>query len=262
MTMTAERKYWTDHHASHLGFGPLSIFIRKLLRRGLLSTNDQQSIAELSVRVQRFDPEAQLLREGDHALVCPILLEGFAYRYKVAADGGRQIVALKVPGDALDFQSIHLRQSDHDLRCLTRATIAFVPLKEFEILSDQRPAIARAIQVDTLIEGSIAREWLLNNGRRNAEERLAHFLCELYYRIGEIEEPPPLGFEVPLTQEQLADLLGLTPVHINRMLKLLERRGALDRNGARRPRIGDISRLREISHFSEVYLHQDNLGAG
>lgn len=248
---------WMDYHAREMHLGPLSIFVRKLLNRTRLSTHDQAALAELPHKIRRVEADTRILHEGDRAEVCPVLLDGFVYRYKVAANGGRQIVALKVPGDALDFQSVYLHRADHDIRTLTPATLALIPLRQIEALALARPAVARAILVDTILEGSIAREWLLNIGRRNAEARLAHLLCELFYRLGEIAGLPLAEFTVPLTQEQLADLLGLTPVHINRMLKLLEAKGAISRSG-RRLWVSDLARLRDISDYSDVYLHRNN----
>lgn len=249
---------WMDYHARTMDLGALSIFVRKLLNRSSLSAEDQRALGTLSYTIQRIEADSQILREGDRATVCPVLLDGFAYRYKVASDGGRQIVALKVPGDALDFQSAYLATADHDVRALTPAIVAFLPLRAIEALASERAPIARALLIDTVLEGSISREWLLNIGRRKAEARLAHLLCELFYRIGEIAGLPQADFDVPLTQEQLADLLGLTPVHINRMLKLLERKGAVRRVG-RRLRIGDMDQLRAISGFSDHYLHRGNI---
>lgn len=249
---------WMEYHADALKLGPLSIFIQKLLNRSPLSSSDQRAIAALPHRMQSVDADTDILSEGDHVGQCPILLDGLVYRSKVAAEGGRQIVALKIPGDILDFQSAYLRQADHDIRSLTSATLAFVALGDLEKLVLSRPAIARAFVVDTLLEGSIAREWLLNVGRRDAEARLAHLLCEIFCRIGEIAGLPVPDLDVPLKQEQLADLLGLTPVHINRMLKRLEEKGAVVRVG-RRTRVSNLSTLRSISGFSDTYLHRQNL---
>lgn len=260
MSDIAHLAAWMNYHTHKMELGPLSIFIRKLLNRSRLSPNDQQALASLKHHIQRVEAGVQILKEGDYALVCPLLLDGFAYRYKMAPDGGRQIVALKIPGDALDFQSAYLHQSDHDIRSLTAATLAFVSLREIETLALERPAIARAIVIDTVLEGSISREWLLNIGRRNAEARLAHLLCEMFFRISEIAGLPLARFDVPMTQEQLADLLGLTPVHINRMIKRLEAKGAIERNG-RKLRVADLAQLQQISEFSDVYLHRDNSGA-
>lgn len=234
----------------------LDIFLRKLLSHSLLSTDDQAAILSLPHGVRHFEPNTYILREGDRSGICPILCAGFAYRQKLTHEGGRQIVALKIPGDALDFQSMYVRTIDHNLQALTAVEMVIVALTDFEKLVESRPAIARAVIVDILIEASIGREWLLNLGRRDALSRLAHLLCELHYRLVDTRSDGLDARNVPLTQEQLADLLGLTPVHINRTLKELERRGAIARHG-RGIRLGDIDGLRALADFSDTYLHRN-----
>jgi len=241
--------------------GRLGIFVRKLLSHSKLSVDDQAAIAALPFSLRQLEPNDYILNEGERAVICPVLLSGFAYRQKVSADGGRQIVALKIPGDPLDFQSLYLDHADHNLQALTKVELAIFSLKDLEGLVAPRPSLARAVLIDILIEASIGREWLLNIGRRNALARLAHLLCELHYRIGQIAGEPLDGFELPLTQEQLADLLGLTPVHINRTVKALEQKGAVKRV-ARRLTIGDVTMLRQIAEFSDIYLHRNNGAKG
>ena len=235
----------------------LEIFLRKLLSHSLLSTDDQTAILSLPHGIRHFEPNTYILREGDRSGICPILCAGFAYRQKSTHEGGRQIVALKIPGDALDFQSMYVRTIDHNLQALTAVELVIVALTDFEKLVERRPAIARAVIVDILVEASIGREWLLNLGRRNALSRLAHILCELHYRLVDTRSDGLDARNVPLTQEQVADLLGLTPVHINRTLKELERRGAIARHG-RGIRLGDIDALRALADFSDTYLHRNN----
>ncbi|HEY0597788.1 Crp/Fnr family transcriptional regulator [Sphingopyxis sp.] len=248
---------WMDQHRARMELGPLSILIRKLLSHSLLSTADQEAIAALPHKIKTLPQGGSILREGDQAEICPILLSGFAYRQKVASDGGRQIVALKLPGDALDLQSLYLQKADHDVRMLTPAELALVPLAAIEQLTIARPGVARAILIDILIESSISREWLLNIGRRNALARLAHLLCELHDRVSDIASETSDHFEIPLTQEQLADLLGLTPVHINRMVRQLEKMGAIGRP-SRSLTILNFAELAKISSFSSAYLHRSN----
>ncbi len=235
----------------------LGIFIRKLLSHSRISAADQKAILDLPYMVRRLGPNDHIFREGEQARVCPILLSGFAYRHKTAADGGRQIVALKIPGDALDFQSLYLEVTDHSLQALTEVELAVFPLKELEAIVAPRPALARAVLVDILVEASIGREWLLNIGRRNALARLAHLLCELNHRITRIAGEQIAGLELPLTQEQLADLLGLTPVHVNRTIKVLEREGAVKRV-SRRLTIGSLPTLKRIAEFNDLYLHRND----
>lgn len=255
MTESGENASWMEYHRGVMDLGPLSIFIRKLLNRSPLSSNDQLALSRLPHDIIHLAPETNLLCDGDKVTVCPILLDGFVCRYKVAADGGRQIVALKIPGEALDLQSAYVHTADHDMYPITPAVVARVPLMELEKLAAERPSIARALIVDVLVEGAISREWLLNIGRRNAEVRFAHLLCETFYRISEVAGLPVIDFDVPLTQQQLADVLGLTPVHVNRMVRRLTEKHAI-RRVRRRLRVSNMTRLLEIAHFSDLYLHR------
>ncbi len=239
------------------GEGRLEIFVRKLLSHSLLSTEVQNAMADLPYSLRRLEPGEYIMREGDCAQICPILLSGYAFRHKISKSGGRQIVALKIPGDPLDFQSLYLKAADHNLQALTVVELAIVSLSDLENLVINRPPLARAVLVDILIEASIGREWLLNIGRRDALARLAHFLCELHVRLRQMASPGLDESDIPLTQEQLADLLGLTPVHINRTLRSLETSGAVRRTG-RRLRVADIEQLYTIAGFSDLYLHRDN----
>lgn len=235
----------------------LSLFVRKLLSHSLLSEEVQNAVASLPYSLKRLDPGEFILREGDRALVCPILLSGYAFRHKITAGGDRQIVALKIPGDPLDFQSLYMKTADHNLQALTTVELAVVALADLESIAVTRPPLARAVLVDILIEASIAREWMLNLGRRNAIARMAHFLCELHVRLHQMALPGLDVSDVPLTQEQLADILGLTTVHVNRTLKSLEERGAVRRQ-AGRLRIIELGHLRFIAGFSDLYLHREN----
>lgn len=247
----------TIHNVGGADGGRLDIFLRKLLGQCRLSTIDQQHLLALPFQLRDLPAQASILHEGDSARVCPILLSGFAYRYKIAADGGRQIVSLRIPGDPLDFQSLYLQTIDHHMQALTPVSLALVPLPALEQLAEARPSIARAILVDILIEASIGREWQLNIGRRHALPRLAHFLCEFVYRMQLIFAHSSDEIEVPMTQEQLADILGLTPVHVNRTLKTLEQAGAVARKG-RRLYTCDVAALARLADFTPLYLHRDN----
>jgi CRP-like cAMP-binding protein len=232
----------------------LNIFIRTLLTRSRLTTEDRHQLAALPFQLRRLAPNEYILRQGDEAVACPVLLSGFAFRQKHVQGGGRQIVAVKIPGEALDFQSLYLARADHSIQALTHVELAIVPHAAIEALLAARPHIARAVMVDILVESAIGREWQLNIGRRNALERLAHFLCEFDCRVSVITREADTGYDIPLTQEQLADLLGLTPVHINRTVKSLVDTGALARN-RRRLQIADIGALQRIASFSPHYLH-------
>lgn len=235
---------------------PLQLFVRKLRQHCDLSDGDAEAILALPFTHRTLESATYLLREGDLPEHCPILSGGFAYRQKLTGDGLRQIVALHIPGDALDLQHLYLTVADHSVQMLTRGEAAFVLRRELEDLVRTRPGIARAILTALLVEASISREWVLNVGRRDARARLAHLLCEFAVRMQALNPTEASGFNMPITQEQLADMLGFASAHTNRTLKSLEDDGLITRN-KRQITFQHIGRLREIGDFNARYLHLD-----
>lgn len=235
---------------------PLQLFVQKLRQHAEVSDSDGEAILALPSSIRTLESATYLLREGDLPEHCPILGAGFAYRQKLTGDGLRQIVSLHIPGDALDLQHLFLPVADHSVQMLTRGEAAFVRRRDVEELIRARPGIARAILTSLLVEASISREWVLNVGRRDARARLAHLLCEFAVRMRTIDVTESTGFNLPITQEQLADMLGFAIAHTNRTLKSLEDDGLLTRN-KRSIMFPHIDRLREIGDFNERYLHLD-----
>lgn len=234
----------------------LRLFAQRLARGTSLDVDDIAATAGLTGQVRTLEPASYLIREGEPVRYCAFLLSGFAFRQKLTSEGARQICSLHIPGDALDLQTLYLDVADHNVQALTRAEVLFVPQDQIKALISANPRIAQAIIVDILIATSIMREWLLNVGRRDARTRLAHLLCEFAVRMDAHELSDGDGYELPMTQEQLGDALGLTSVHVNRTLKALEREGALTRRG-RRVQFTDWERMRRIADFSALYLYLD-----
>ena len=233
---------------------PLHALVRKLRQHAELSAEDRNALLALPFKLRVLDPSAYVVREGDPPGYCAVLVSGFAFRQKLTGDGARQIVALHIPGDAVDFQTLFLDVADHSVQALTRAEFAFMPNAELRELARSRAGVAHAILVTTLIEASIFREWVLNVGRRNARTRMAHLLCEFAVRLEEQGLAEEYRYELPMTQEHLADALGLTPVHVNRTLRALETEGLIARS-RRLVAIPDWERLREAGDFNRRYLH-------
>jgi CRP-like cAMP-binding protein len=234
-------------------FGMERLF-RKLSCRTALCDADRRALASLATKERTFAASQYLLREGALPTRCGIICEGFAYRQKLTIEGDRQIVMVLVPGDVLDVQNLYLQKSDHDIQALTALTVAEASIEGVRRIVEEHPALARALWTDALVECSIAREWLLNVGRRNARTRLAHLLCEFQLRLELIGEGEDDGYELPMTQEQLGDALGLTPVHVSRMLQSLERDGLITRR-QRRLSVVDWAELRIAAQFNPRYLH-------
>ncbi|MEO6091870.1 MAG: Crp/Fnr family transcriptional regulator [Novosphingobium sp.] len=236
------------------GAHPLQLLLRKLETHALIPNVDGEALLALPHRIATIEPQGYVVREGDCPNMTGVLLAGFAFRQKLTGQGTRQIVALQIPGDPLDFQNLFFDHSDHSVQALTRARVALIPRVQVQRLMASRPSINRAIVTSALVEASISREWIVNIGRRDARSRLAHMLCEWLVRLeaqGLIEE---YGCELPMTQEQIADALGLTSVHVNRMLKILEGEGVLLRDRGRLS-FPDREKLLELAKFNPRYLH-------
>jgi CRP-like cAMP-binding protein len=228
--------------------------LRKLQYWATFSESDREALLALPHSLKTIEQAGFVVREGDQPTHSCLLRSGFLYRHKIVADGARQIVALHMSGDMVDLQNSLLRLADHSVQALTRAEVAFIPREAIQEMAFTRPAIGMAMWHDTLVDGSVFREWIANVGRRDARTRLAHLLCEFALRL----EAAGLGehnkWELPMTQEQLADATGLTPVHVNRTLKTLGVDGLIVRN-KRSVTVANWKQLAAAGDFQSSYLH-------
>lgn len=232
----------------------LQLLIRKLESHHPISPADREAILNLPFKVRTLSAQAYLVREGGISARCAVLLSGYAFRHKLTGDGMRQILSLHIPGEAVDFQSLFLEQADHNVQMLTRGEIAEIPREALEELVLTSPGVSAAVMVATLVEASTFREWVLNIGRRDARTRIAHLLCEFAVRLIAQDLGPDQTFELPMTQEQLADATGLTAVHVNRVLKALQAEGFLKRD-RRSIRFPDWQKMQSLGDFDPRYLH-------
>jgi CRP-like cAMP-binding protein len=182
------------------------------------------------------------------------MLSGFAIRQKLAGNGGRQIFALTMTGDLADLPNALLGTADHNLQALTHVEAAMIPVEAILNVAFARPAVGRAMWSETLVDASISREWALNVGRRDARTRTAHMLCEFSLRLEMAKLGERCSYEIPMSQEQLGDALGLTSVHVNRVFRQLRDDGLIRTTG-RRIEIGDFDALAAIGDFDSTYLH-------
>ena len=238
----------------------LQRLIARFERRVDLDDADREALRTLPYRPMTFEPGKYIVREGGPAPTACLILSGLAYRHKLTPDGSRQIVSIHIAGDFVDLEGVLLKTADHNVQALTRCESALIPAPAIIDLIDTHPRIARAMWIDTLVDGSIFREWIVNVGRRDARARLAHIFCEFALRLEAAGVTHGDGYEFPMTQEQLADASGLTPVHVNRTLKAMTAEGLVTRN-KRFVTIPDWERLRSVAGFSELYLHRDLLAS-
>jgi CRP-like cAMP-binding protein len=196
-----------------------------------------------------------VIREGDRPENVHVMLEGFACRYKMLPDGGRQIMAWLAPGDFCDLHIAILGHMDHGISALSDTRIAFVPQAEIDRLTrDAAGALNRAFWWSTLVDEGILREWLVGMGRRSADKQLAHLFCELLFRLRSVEVAKNGSFHFPITQDELADTLGISAVHVNRTLQQLRAEGLITLEN-KRLTVLDEARLTAFAEFDPNYLH-------
>jgi CRP-like cAMP-binding protein len=229
---------------------------RKLSSFADLSAEDQQALEALGSNARSYPAGHILIREGDRPEEVFLLMSGWAYRYKLLRDGSRQIMAYLIPGDLCDIHIFILKEMDHGIGLLSNAKVAAISRQEMASLLDKRPMIARSLFWATLVDEAVLREWLVNMGQRDAYERIAHLFCEMWTRMHKVGLVLRQEFSLPLTQEELGDTLGLTSVHINRMLQRMRAEGLISLSKGQLT-IHNIDRMREVAGFNPNYLHLD-----
>jgi CRP-like cAMP-binding protein len=233
----------------------LEPLVKKLAYRSHLDAEDRAAIMALPFTTKRMQRSDFIVRERELATQSCVMLSGYSIRSKLVATGHRQIMAIHMKGECVDLQNSLLEVADHSVQMLTAGKVAMIPRREVIRLTLERPRIAHAMWIDTLVDGSIFREWIANVGRRDARTRVAHLLCEFSLRLKSAGLGDDTGYELPMTQEQLADATGLTAVHVNRTLRLLDKEGLIGRAGARAIYIPDWRKLADAGDFDSNYLH-------
>lgn len=238
------------------GVNPLMHMVRKLQLWAPLADADQRAILALPYSRRMLKASQYVVWDGDRPQHSSLLIQGFALRQKVVGDGGRQIFSIHMDGDLVDLQNSLLGRADHNVQMMTKGEIALIPIEAIRRIAFERPAVGMAMWYETLVEGSIFREWIANIGRRGAMARIAHLLCELALRLEVAGLGTQEGFLLPLTQEQIADAVSLTPVHVNRVLRAMGEAGLIKRTG-RQIAIRHWDSLAAAGDFNPAYLHFD-----
>lgn len=232
------------------------VLIRKLESITDFSEGEKQALRGLPLTIKTCGADQDIVREGDRPSECCLIVEGFACRYKITVEGKRQIMSFHVSGDIPDLQSLHLKVMDHSLGTLVPSTLAFISHGAIRELTHTHPRIADAFWRDTLIDAAVFREWLVGIGRRSAFARIAHLLCELLVRFRVLGLTESLACDLPLTQAELGDALGLSTVHVNRVLQELRGENLIVLRG-RTLTVLDWDGLQRAGEFDPTYLHLD-----
>jgi CRP-like cAMP-binding protein len=231
--------------------------IRKLESFEELTHADCEALRALVPRVRQVPARTDLIQEGDVPGNVHLILDGYACRYKVLPDGQRQIIAFFVPGDFCDLTVFILDQMDHSIGTISPCKTVEIPRHAIEDITAHHPQVTRALMWCALVDEAVLREWLVNIGSRQADQRIAHLFCELLLRLEAVGRVTDNSYAFPFTQYDIADSMSLTSVHVNRTLQFLR---ALNLISLKRRvlTILDVEQLKAYCGFNPNYLHLRN----
>lgn len=235
---------------------PSEQLFRALSARSSLDEGDAAALRALQYVARTVHRGGGLGEEGQPRTHISFVREGYAMRYRQTSNGGRQIISIETAGEIIDPSYMFFDRCDQTVEALSTLEVTDISVIELRCVLNRRPNLMNALIVDALVHASITQQWLANVGGRSALSRTAHLFCEFALRIGRPGEGGTIEYDLPLTQTDLAETLGLTLVHTNRMLKQLATDGLIERKRSQL-RIMDIDRLEATADFSARYLHLD-----
>jgi CRP-like cAMP-binding protein len=227
--------------------------VAKLSQFAPLSDQDVRLLETLCVREERFRAGANIMVEGEAPCSAFVLTRGMACRYRLMPDGRRQILSILIPGDFFDLHGFLLQAMDHSVAAIGPTRIAAIGREVVIDIIANHPRIGAALWWSAMQEEAMLRERIVALGRRSARGRVAYILCELVWRLRAIGMGEDHAIRLPFTQTDLADMLGLTSVHTNRVLQGF-RRDELITLAHRRLTLHDLERLQAISGLTKDYL--------
>ena len=228
--------------------------IRKLEGIAPLAPDERAALLRLPVRLKTIAADQDIVREGDTPSECCLIVEGYACRYSLTGEGKRQILSFHISGDIPDIQSLHLEVMDHSLGTLIPSKLAFIQHDDLRSLMRNHPRLGDLFWRDTLIDAAVFRQWIVGLGRREARGRIAHLLCELLVRLRAVDLVKDHIFDLPVTQAELGDALGISTVHVNRVLQELRGEGLIPLQGGT-VKVLDWEGLQVAGEFDPTYLH-------
>lgn len=231
----------------------LNRYVRRLMSRSELMPHEQAAILNLPGSWKEIDPSRDLVRPGERMTSSALVVDGLAARFDQMREGSRQFTAFHIPGDMCDLHSTVIPVTSWGIQALTRLMVLQVPHDAIRELAAKHPGIAQAFWRDTAVDGGIFAKWVCNLGQKTARARLAHLLCELGVRLEMAGLADRNAFELHATQHNIGEALGLTPVHVNRVLQRLRQEGLLSWRKAN-VAVHDWHQLVDEAEFDPTYL--------
>lgn len=234
----------------------IDLHLKKLRARDAVSAEEEAALRAAVSETRTFRADQLIVKQRVTTNDCVLLLSGISGCFKDLRSGERQITKLQIGGDFLDLHGLTLKPLDHNIIALTPCTVAVFPHAALHALTEAHGHLTRLLWFQTNLDGAVQREWEVSLGRRTALQRLAHLFCEMQARMELVGLGDAKGYAFPLTQAEIAECTGLTPVHVNRTLKELRERGLVEvRSG--RVDIADLPALRAAGEFDPAYLYLD-----
>jgi CRP-like cAMP-binding protein len=228
--------------------------IRRLRQLDTIDSDEEEAMLDALAREREIARGQEIVAQGSRPQESNFILSGFAARQRIMHAGSRQFTSVHIVGDFIDLHSFLLAAMDHSIIALTDCRIGIVPHKNLRRITEEHPHLGRVLWLVTLIDGAIHREWVAALGRRSAEQHMAHLICELYVRLDSVGAASDGRFFFPLTQSEVADSLGLSTVHVNRVLQSQRRTSLVDWRG-QEIHIRDFKGLAEMAEFDPTYLN-------
>ncbi len=232
-------------------FEPL---LKRLRLTAGIAEKEEQAIRQLPVRVRETRGGETIVASGSRPSLCCIVIDGFVQRSKIVSEDRRQILSFHQPGDIPDLQSLYLHVLDHEVITLGDCVLGFIPHSALRALIKANSNVAEALWRDTLLDAAVFREWICNVGQRAADSRLAHLILEIHTRLTTIDRVKGSSFHFPVTQALLADAIGTSAVHVNRVIQELRTKELLEIERGEIT-ILDQEGLRKLADFDPLYLH-------
>ncbi len=232
----------------------ITAHLKKLRQITTINADEERAIRAAVSSTRRIAAHELLVTAGEDLSASNLLLHGWLARSKDLSGGECQVTQLHVPGDFADLHGFTMKRLDHDVMAMTESTVAVVPHDRFRKMTDAFPRLERIYWFLTNIDASMHREWALSLGQRSAISRMAHLFCELFFRLKTVGKATDDGYEMPLTQRELSECLGLTVVHANRTIQELRRRGLIELEKGHLT-ILDRRGLYGVADFDPAYLY-------
>lgn len=227
--------------------------LQRLRRFDTVSASEEKALRDAASETVQFDRYRTIVRAKEEQQASNLLLEGLVHRYKDLSNGSRQSLEISVPGDFVDLHSLLMKRLDHHIGALTNCRLLLFPHERLKTLVSEYDHLGRLLWLSTMIDASIHREWIVSLGLRTAKSRIAHLFCELKVRFETVGMAEESAYELPLTQEDLGELLGLTSIHINRSLRDLREQGVVT-FAKKVVQIANWEELKAVAEFDPFYL--------